>query len=445
MAKDPSKRRASLDAFRGELDDYARATIGETWRKDGRALLITAAAAQASRAIRVSSASDPARDGADDAAAAIALLRSPGPRDRRVTWGLGVLAFAALLAALVLARGVAGNATASTGFLAPFNGIPNIFGPASSSPSPNATAVGPPSSSGTNPTSVVVPPITSASPTSGSRPPGPTLLPTPAPNPKLFTQTITWKSGQPSGAEYLGSYLAAASGGGSGNPVVFTSLTSTVCKPSVLSAFQYNGVGRCEIEATQAGNSRYNAATPSAITITVGQASQAIGFTSSPSNPTYLGNYAVTASAAGGAVTFSADSSSSACSVTPAGAVAFTAAGTCVIDANQAGNADYSAAQMRQQQFSVAQASQTLNFTSTAPACPCAPLQQYTVTATGGGSGNPVTFNIDPSSTALICTISGSTVTLSGGTPGTCIIDAFQAGDQDYSAASEIQQTIAVS
>ncbi len=126
--------------------------------------------------------------------------------------------------------------------------------------------------------------------------------------------------------------------------------------------------------------------------------SQTIAFTSNPTNPTYLGSYTVTASAAGGPVTFSADPASVSCSVS-GGTVSFTGVGTCIIDANQGGDADYTAAQQKQQQFDVAQASQSITFTSTAPTCPCTPGQQYTVTATGGGSGNAVTFNIDPSST----------------------------------------------
>ena len=87
-------------------------------------------------------------------------------------------------------------------------------------------------------------------------------------------------------------------------------------------------------------------------------------------------------------------------------------------------------AQRTQQQFDVAQASQTISFTSTPPPCsPCTPGQQYTVTANGGGSGNAVTFNIDPSSTSGACSIAGATVTFAGGVSGVCIIDAFQAGD----------------
>ncbi len=43
MAEDPSKRSATLEDFRRELDEYARATLGDGWRKDGRALLMAAA------------------------------------------------------------------------------------------------------------------------------------------------------------------------------------------------------------------------------------------------------------------------------------------------------------------------------------------------------------------------------------------------------------------
>ena len=42
--------------------------------------------------------------------------------------------------------------------------------------------------------------------------------------------------------------------------------------------------------------------------------------------------------------------------------------GTCVIDANQAGNANYNAAPQVQQSFTVGKGNQTITFTSTAPA-----------------------------------------------------------------------------
>jgi serine/threonine protein kinase len=446
MAKDPSQRSATLDDFRRELDDYARATIGEGWRKDGRALLTVAAAAQAGRAVRVDSAAETPADAETEATATIALLRTPSPRSPRVWVGLGTLGVAALVAILVLARSLSPGPGPPTGFLGVFNGLPG-FSSSTPTASPIPAGLLPVTSAGTNPPASVVPPITTPNPpTNPAGLPLPLPPPTPTPNPALLSQSINWTSSPPTGATYGGSYQPTATGGGSSNPVVFSSLTTAVCE-SLAGTIDYMGVGACEIEATQAGNSRYNAAQTRTMAFTIVKASQTIAYTSSPSSPTYGGSYPVTASAAGGAVTFSQDPSSVACSVASSGAVSFIATGACVIDANQAGDGDYNAAQSIQQQFDVAQATQSISFTSQAPTCPtgCSPGQQYTVTATGGGSGNPVTFNIDPSSTSLICSISGSTVTISGGTTGTCIIDAFQTGDQNYSAAPDEQQTINVS
>jgi serine/threonine protein kinase len=442
MAEDPSKRSATLDDFRHELDEYARATLGEGWRKDGRALLTAVAADQANRAVRVGSPAGIPGNSAGAATATVAALRSPGSRSPRVWVGLGTLGVAALIAALVLARSVSAppGPSGGPGF---FSNLLPFFNPPTATASPVAPGVQPGPSAGTNPpgTAVLLPIVGPTSTPTGLPPPPPT----PTPNPALLSQTISWTSATPTAATYGQSYQPAASGGGSGNPVVVSSLTTAVCK-SVAGTIDYIGVGACEIDATQAGNSRYNAAPSKTMSWDIGKASQSIAITSPrPTSPTYGGSYSVTASAAGGAVTFSADPSSAACSVSSTGAVSFIAAGTCVIDANQPGNADYSVAQQRQEQFDVAQAPQSITFTSQAPSCPCLPLQQYTVTANGGGSGNPVTFNIDPSSTPLTCSISGSTVTITGGLPGTCIIDAFQAGDANYSAAPEITQTIHVS
>ena len=48
----------------------------------------------------------------------------------------------------------------------------------------------------------------------------------------------------------------------------------------------------------------------------------------------------------------------------------FIGAGTCVIDANQAGSSNYNAAPQAQQSFAVGKGNQTITFTSTAPLRP---------------------------------------------------------------------------
>jgi Domain of unknown function DUF11/Bacterial Ig-like domain (group 3)/Putative Ig domain len=68
-----------------------------------------------------------------------------------------------------------------------------------------------------------------------------------------------------------------------------------------------------------------------------------------------------------------------------------------------------------------------------------------TLTATGGASGNPVVFTVDPSSGTGVCTVSGangSTVNYAGA--GSCVIDANQAGNATYTAAPQVTQTITV-
>lgn len=85
---------------------------------------------------------------------------------------------------------------------------------------------------------------------------------------------------------------------------------------------------------------------------------------------------------------------------------------------------------------------QTISFTSNPP--PGATVGgTYAVTATGGGSGNPVTFSIDSGSTAGACSITGANVSFTG--TGTCIVDANQAAGGTYTAAPQVQQSITVS
>jgi hypothetical protein len=85
---------------------------------------------------------------------------------------------------------------------------------------------------------------------------------------------------------------------------------------------------------------------------------------------------------------------------------------------------------------------QAITFTSTPPS-PGVVGGTYTVTASGGGSGNPVKFSIG-SGNGSVCSISssGSTVTFTG--PGSCVIDANQAGNATYQAAPQAQQTVTV-
>jgi hypothetical protein len=99
-------------------------------------------------------------------------------------------------------------------------------------------------------------------------------------------------------------------------------------------------------------------------------------------------------------------------------------------------------AQAQEMSLPITQAPQTITFTSTPPASPT-PGQTYAVTATGGGSPNAVIFTIDPSS-GKACVISQQTAIVTFISPGTCTIDANQAGDAQFLAAQQAQQSVTV-
>jgi hypothetical protein len=83
---------------------------------------------------------------------------------------------------------------------------------------------------------------------------------------------------------------------------------------------------------------------------------------------------------------------------------------------------------------------QSISFTVPASA---AVGSSATLSATGGGSGNPVVFSVGPSSGPGVCTVSGDTVTYTAA--GSCVIDANQAGNRSYAAPPQVQRTITAS
>ena len=272
-------------------------------------------------------------------------------------------------------------------------------------------------------------------------PPKPTP-PTP-PTPPAH-QTITITSALPARPTAGDSYTVTATGGASGNPVVFSidpATTAGACSISGATV-KFLTAGTCKIDANQAGNAYYNAAPEVSQSVKIANALQTIAITST-TNPVVGGSYTVVANASSGLpVSLSIDSSSKAgaCSLNGA-TVSFTGGGACVIDANQAGNAAYDAATQVQQALTVNLQGQTIKFTSTAPTNPTVGATPYTVTASAT-STLPVTFSIDSSSTVGACSVSGALVTFTGA--GACVIDANQAGNGTYNPAPQVQQPITV-
>ena len=266
------------------------------------------------------------------------------------------------------------------------------------------------------------------------------------------SQAISFSSMPPVPAAVGGPDYPISASASSGLPVTFAAAPASagICTVSG-STVSLVGAGTCSVVANQGGNAVYDPADPVQQSFTVGPGAptlspQTISFTSTAPGGAVVGGpaYTVAASASSGlAVVFTiASASAGVCTISGA-TVSLVGAGTCTINANQAGNASYEPALQVQQSFSVSTpppASQTISFTSTAPGSAVYGGSPYTVSATAS-SGLPVGFSAAPSS-AGVCTVSGATVSLVGA--GTCTVNANQAGNGSYLAAPQVQQSFVV-
>ena len=258
--------------------------------------------------------------------------------------------------------------------------------------------------------------------------------------PVTFTATVTPTDGGGTVAFYADGSATPISGCGIQPLTQASGSTYTAtCTTSSLVA------GSHAISASYSGDSSYPGSSASLLGgQTVNPAPQSISFTA-PASGTVGGSATLTATGGGSGnpVTFSVDASSGAgvCSVS-GDTVSYLAPGSCVIDASQAGNASYAAAPQVTRTITVGQAAQSISFTAPASGTVGG---SATLTATGGGSGNPVVFSVDSSSGSGVCTVSGTdgtTVNYTGA--GSCVIDASQAGNASYAAAPQVTQTITV-
>lgn len=232
--------------------------------------------------------------------------------------------------------------------------------------------------------------------------------------------------------------------------VTLSSTTPTVCSVSG-STVTPLAVGACTLSVVQAGTANYLPAPPVTATVSVGPGAQTIVFTTSPPVARIGGTYSVGArlGPSGRPIVFST-STPTICAVastgTTSGLVTYRAAGTCRVLADEAGSANYLAAPQAVQSIVVPKPTQTVRITSIAPV-PVAAGGRYVITATGGASGQPLTF---ASATPLVCTVTTS------GQPagsalvaliksGTCAITVSQAGTADYAAATPVRQSFLVS
>jgi len=284
--------------------------------------------------------------------------------------------------------------------------------------------------------------------------------------------------------------LLTVTNGGSNNPVAFTVDPSstgagtisatTVTGTSSSATLTVTQAGNIVIDANElgglAGGTYYDAAAQVQLTLAVNKSAEAIAFTPPTSPVVYSPGLTVNLSALGGGastpVVFTVDASSTGAGTittttvtgnTSTATLTVTTAGTIVLDANQAADANYLAAPQVQGVLVVNTASQTITFTPvTMPLhyiASCSPITlcaTVTIQATGGATNNLVALSPDPSNTVIFTILNSSvnngittaTIALvpnqSLNYPANLIIDGNQQGNSNYAAATQAKITISV-
>jgi len=249
-------------------------------------------------------------------------------------------------------------------------------------------------------------------------------------NVNLAAQTITFA---PVPNQFAGASVTLSASATSGLTVAFTSLTPSMCTVTGTSASMLSA-GECVIHVSQAGNSFYSAAATVSQDIFITAQSQTISFPAITATLSAASALPLSATATSSlAVSFNS-STPAVCTVSGTTASLLTA-GTCIVQATQAGNGAYAAAPPVQQNLAVHLAQQTISFPSVGNQLVGA---NVTLSATAT-SGLTVSFT---SASPAVCTVSGATATMNAA--GACVIHATQAGNSTYAPAPLASQLIVV-
>jgi N-acetylneuraminic acid mutarotase len=207
------------------------------------------------------------------------------------------------------------------------------------------------------------------------------------------------------------------------------SVTSAACASSTFA------VATHAITARYSGDANYLASSATTFSQMVNPANQTISFGAAPTL-VFGGIGTVSATATSGlAVSYSTTSSACAVNVN-SGLVNAVAAGSCVIAANQTGNANYNAAPPVTQTITVSAANQTISF-GAVPTLVVGGLGTVTATST---SGLAVSFT----TSSPECTVNVNSGLVNALAAGSCVIAADQVGNANYHAALQQTQSIIV-
>ena len=218
----------------------------------------------------------------------------------------------------------------------------------------------------------------------------------------------------------------------SNNPVSLSSLTTPVCTVSNNSITPV-AAGTCTIQATVESNSNYAAAIVTKSFQVLSSQQVIFGLIADVNFGS--GPVTLSATASSGLPVTVASATPSVCTVSGS-SVTLVKVGGCTVTASQTGNANYTAAITMSQSFNIILGSQIISFN------PLPNVMYGRTPATlsaSSSSGLAVSFT---SMNAAVCTVSANTVTLLA--PGTCKIQASQAGNSNYAASTPVIQSFSV-
>ncbi len=199
------------------------------------------------------------------------------------------------------------------------------------------------------------------------------------------------------------------------------------------------GAGSVTVQASQAGNAEYAAATPVSQTFAVNRASQTITVTTAaPSSAAYGTSFTVAASSSSGLPV--AYTNAGSCTNSGATYTINKGSGYCGVYVNQAGNSNYLAASPKIEFTTATQAAPTVTFTGAG--ANAAYGSTFTLIATTNASTAAVITATNPKTCKLSGSSSPVTVTMLKSS-GTCTFTASWAADNNYLAASAQQVTVA--
>jgi hypothetical protein len=244
------------------------------------------------------------------------------------------------------------------------------------------------------------------------------------------TQTISFPA-IPS--QIIGTNLTLSATASSGLPVSFATTTSTVCSVAGTTATML-AKGNCIIQASQAGNGAYAAAPGVSQYFAVSLPPQTITFPAITGNEVAATKISLTATASSGLTVAFASTTPTVCTVSGTTA-SLLIAGSCGIQATQAGNSSYAPAPAVTQSFVVHHNTQTITF----PAIPSQVVGAIVTLSATASSGLPVSF---ATTTSTVCSVAGTTATMLA--TGNCVIQASQAGNGAYAVAPGASQYFVV-